>query len=104
MAVCRRLWPEKTAKNLAAEAGVSERMAAYWLAGKYDMTLTAAHRLIRSQHGYQFLAALMSGSQQGWWKWTEHAHEVGEAQGEVRRVQRKIDRLRAKQQHLKIEL
>jgi transcriptional regulator with XRE-family HTH domain len=33
--VAKLLWPSKTAAELAHRAGVSERMAKYWLSGKF---------------------------------------------------------------------
>ena len=35
-AVCKLLWPEKTAAHLAALSGRDERTAKRWLAGEYE--------------------------------------------------------------------
>lgn len=37
IACARAIWPKKTAANWAAESGVQERMAAYWLAGSHPI-------------------------------------------------------------------
>jgi len=46
-AVARVLWPRKTASNWAAAAGVKERMAKYWLAGKYEVSADGKLAIIR---------------------------------------------------------
>lgn len=66
--VAQKLWPKKTAQNLAAKTDVSERAAAFWLAGTYDMSLDAARNLLRSEDGYAFLEALMGDCDARWWQ------------------------------------
>lgn len=100
MAVCRRIWPDKTAANIAARTGVSERCAAFWLAGKYQMPLAAAHRLIRSEHGFLFLEALMAGSKQTWWRATVVAHRAGAVRRTVKRARNELSDLHQEQEAL----
>lgn len=45
-AVCRVLWPEKTAAHLAAVAGKDERTAKRWLSSEYDPPLPVVLILI----------------------------------------------------------
>lgn len=45
-AVARVIWPRKTAAELALRAGVTERAAKYWLAGKRRPSVDAIRALI----------------------------------------------------------
>jgi hypothetical protein len=45
--VARAIWPRKTALHWAAEAGVKERMAKYWLAGRHPVSADGKLAIIR---------------------------------------------------------
>lgn len=51
----RRLWPRKTAAEVAARTGVSVRTAEYWLSSAHDMPLNAFFALVESEQGDAFL-------------------------------------------------
>lgn len=98
LAVARRIWPRKTATNLAAVAGVTERAAQFWLAGKCGMTLAAARALIRSDHGYEFLVAYVGEDCSApWFKRTKVAHHQHDTKRAMRAVEKKLEQLRAAQ-------
>ena len=50
-----RLWPRKTAAEVAARTGVSVRTAEYWLSSAHDMPLNAFFALVESEQGDAFL-------------------------------------------------
>ena len=58
LAVARRLWPRKTAEEIAARTRYSVRAAEYWLALTHDMPFDAYMALLNSDHGSAFLDAV----------------------------------------------
>jgi len=51
-AVAKTIWPHKTAFELAARTGASERTAKYWLAGRYEPSAAAAAAIINELFGH----------------------------------------------------
>lgn len=102
-AVARAIWPIKTAQNIACETNVSERAAEFWLAGRYDMSLAAARDLLRSEHGYEFLVALVGEDCDAlWFKRAKLAHDVGVTSRAIRAQEKRIEKLRAQRQQLEM--
>lgn len=101
LAVARRIWPAKTAANLAAVTGVSERAAQFWLAGTTGMTLAAARALIRSEHGYEFLIAYV-GSDCGapWFLRTQVAQQRAITKRSIKTARQQLEALTARQQQI----
>lgn len=66
-AVARRLWPIKTARHLAARAGVTHRAAEYWCAQQTGMSADALAELLRSDAGLQMLEAIVGDARPSWW-------------------------------------
>lgn len=70
-AVCglaRRLWPSKTAANLAGRAQISMRAAELWLEGRTEPGADALVNLLRSDAGFALLQEIMEGSGTRWWE------------------------------------
>ncbi|MBB6167149.1 hypothetical protein [Chelatococcus composti] len=65
--VARRLWPVKTARNLAMRTGKNHRSAEDWLALRTGMSADALAELLRSDVGWDVLDAIMEGSGASWW-------------------------------------
>jgi hypothetical protein len=102
-AVARALWPTKTALNLASHTNVSERAAEFWLAGKYDMSLAAARELLRSEHGYEFLTALVGDDCEAlWFRRAKLAHEVGITSRAIRAQEKRVEKLRAQRRQIEM--
>lgn len=66
-AVARRLWPSKTARNLASRAGVTHRAAEFWLAQNTGMSAEALAEILRSDAGRDVLEGLMGNARPSWW-------------------------------------
>ncbi|WP_420104536.1 hypothetical protein [Bosea sp. (in: a-proteobacteria)] len=66
-AVARRLWPNKTARHLAARAGTTHRAAEYWLGQQTGMSADALAELLRSDAGLAMLEAIMGSARPNWW-------------------------------------
>lgn len=66
-AVARRLWPNKTARHLAASAGTTHRAAEYWLGQQTGMSADALAELLRSDAGLAMLEAIMGSARPNWW-------------------------------------
>lgn len=66
-AVARRLWPIKTARNLASRAGTTHRAAEQWLSGQTGISGDALAELLRSDAGLEVLESLMGGVRPSWW-------------------------------------
>lgn len=78
-AVCdlaRRLWPSKTAANLAGRAGTSVRAAELWLEGRTEPGAEALVQLLRSDAGFELLQNLMEGSGTRWWREFEQGVQI----------------------------
>jgi len=65
--VARRLWPVKTARNLAMRTRKTHRAAEDWLSLRTGMSADALADLLRSDAGLEVLDALMDGSGASWW-------------------------------------
>lgn len=66
--VARRLWPVKTAANLAGRCEVGVRAAELWMEGRNDISADALVNLLRSDAGYVLLQELMQGADTRWWR------------------------------------
>lgn len=105
LAVAKRVWPTKTAFHLADEAGVSERAAQFWLAGKTGMTLAAARELMRGPHGFEFLVAYVGEDCDAlWFQRCKLAHDVGVTSRKIRAEEKRFETLKSKQQQLSLKL
>lgn len=103
LSVARAIWPAKTAQHLAFHTTVSERAAEFWLAGKYDMSLAAARELLRSEHGYEFLTALVGEDCEAlWFKRAKLAHEVGITSRAIRAQEKRVEKLRAQRRQIEM--
>lgn len=103
--VAKRIWPTKTAFHLADEAGVSERAAQFWLAGKTGMTLAAARELMRGPHGFDFLVAYVGEDCDAlWFQRCKLAHDVGVQSRKIRAEEKRFEALKLKQQQLSMKL
>ena len=58
-ATARRLWPRKTAEEIAFRTGVSVRTARYWLSGAHAMPAATLVALIASDQGAAFLEVVV---------------------------------------------
>lgn len=65
--VAARLWPVKTARQLAARAGTTHRAAEYWLGQRTGMSADALAELLRSDAGLDMLSAIMGDARPAWW-------------------------------------
>ncbi len=104
LAVARALWPVKAAQNLAHKTNVSERAAAYWLAGEREVTLDAARTLLRSEEGYAFLAALMGDCDARWWKRVKLNAATAETRRALAEQAKKLERLRALRDQIDLDI
>lgn len=64
----RRLWPRKTAAEVAARTGVSVRTAEYWLASVHEMPPSAVFGLLTSDSGSAFLDVLTQAMPAAEWR------------------------------------
>jgi len=67
ISVARRLWPSKTAVELAARARVDVRTAERWLARQTGLSLDALSELLRSDEGLSFLEGIVADARPHWW-------------------------------------
>lgn len=85
-AVCdlaRRLWPSKTAPNLAGRAGISVRAAELWLEGRTEPGAEALVQLLRSDAGFELLQNLMEGSGTRWWREFEQGVQIAQLEERI---------------------
>jgi hypothetical protein len=96
-AVCglaRRLWPSKTAVNLACRAQISERAAKLWLEGRTEPGADALVNLLRSDAGFELLQSIMEGSGTRWWKDFERGVHIAELEARLDWHRDQLDKLK----------
>lgn len=89
MRAARILWPSKTALEISIRAGVSERMAHYWLSEKYDIPAEALAALLRTDAGLSILEQIMGDAKPKWWRRIKRSSRIASlraAQAEQQRL------------------
>jgi hypothetical protein len=66
--ILKRIFPVKTACKFAETAQISERMARYHLARRYEISTPTLATLLRSEHGLTILEEIMGDAQPKWWR------------------------------------
>ena len=95
-AMARRLWPSKTAINLASRAEISERAAKLWLEGRTEPGADALVNLLRSDAGFELLQSIMEGSGTRWWREFERGVQIAELEQQLEWSRRQIEQLKAR--------
>lgn len=95
VSVIRDAWPKKTSAHVAHLTGVSERAVKFWLAGETRMSLEHVAALLRTDAGYEILAAIMGDAKPEWWLVAQTGQNVRRSKKAIRKEQERIDRLRA---------
>lgn len=74
----RRLYPHKpgTVLHLTAELG-DERLCQRYASGEVKPPAYFLRALLRSEHGWQWLSAVMDGSDAPWWLSLKRSAEIG---------------------------
>lgn len=96
-AICtmaRRLWPSKTAINIASRAEISERAAKLWLEGRTEPGADALVNLLRSDAGFELLQQLMEGSGTRWWKEFERGVQIAELEQRLDWHRQQLEKLK----------
>lgn len=98
MQKARSLWPVKTASQLVANAGVSERAAKYWLSGKAGISSGALVNLLRSDHGLEFLEAIVGDAKPEWWKLFRRRVQAAQLEAKIKRLEQELNAVRRGEQ------
>lgn len=96
-AVCglaRRLWPSKTAANLASRSGVSQRAAELWLEGRTEPGADALVQLLRSDAGFELLQQIMQGAGTRWWREFERGVHIAELERRIEWQREQLEMLK----------
>jgi hypothetical protein len=91
MRVCRAIWPSKTALELAARTGASERTAKYWLARQCDLSAEHLAELLRSDAGLEVLEALMGEARPAWWSAFRRQAKRAVIRRQLKELQNRLD-------------
>lgn len=91
MRVARKLWPTKTDMALAHRTGTSDRMCRYWLAEKYKLSADDLAALLRSDEGFQYLAAIIGDAHPVWWMSFKRAVRRAELRRQQKALQEAIE-------------
>ncbi|WP_259667248.1 hypothetical protein [Rhizobium lentis] len=92
--IARRLWPSKTAINLASRAEISERAAKLWLEGRTEPGADALVNLLRSDAGFDLLQEIMAGSGTRWWKEFRRGVHIAELEAKQEFLRKQLDALK----------
>ena len=92
--VARRLWPSKTAINLASRAGISERAAKLWLEGRTEPGADALVAMLRSDIGFELLQNLMQGSGTRWWREFEQGVQIAQLEERIEWQRSQLEKLK----------
>jgi hypothetical protein len=68
MRAVHAIWPNKTALELKAATGASDRMIQYWIANKYSLSAADLAGLLRTEAGLAILENIMGAAKPVWWK------------------------------------
>lgn len=68
VAAAQRLWPRKTAAELAVRSKSGVRACEYWLARKTEISGEALTELLRSDAGLEVLEAIIGDARPVWWR------------------------------------
>lgn len=93
--LARRLWPYKTAPNLAARTGRSIRAAELLLSGTNGLSGEALAALLQSDIGFQVLQEVMGEARPSWWADVWRARRIAELERSHEAQARLIEELRA---------
>lgn len=93
-AVARRLWPSKTAVNLAGRSNVTPRAAELWLEGRNDISADALVELMRSDAGFHVISELMAGTNLRWWAAVQNAQRLDELNRKHELITAELDALK----------
>jgi hypothetical protein len=92
--VARRLWPVKTARNLASRAGTTHRAAEFWLSGQTGLNADALAELLRSDCGLAVLEELMGAAKPSWWPVFQERCRIAAVEARLAEIQTELERLR----------
>jgi len=92
--VARRLWPSKTAINLASRAEISERAAKLWLEGRTEPGADALVALLRSDIGFELLQDIMQGSGTRWWRDFERGVQIAQLEERIEWQRDQLEKLK----------
>lgn len=93
--LARRLWPSKTALELASRCDVSVRAAELWLDGSNNVSADALVALLRSDVGYEVLQELMQGASTRWWQEFERGVRIRDIEIKIEWQRRALSQLKA---------
>ncbi|NTG01850.1 hypothetical protein G6L30_17170 [Agrobacterium rhizogenes] len=94
--MARRLWPSKTAINLASRAEISERAAKLWLEGRTEPGADALVNLLRSDAGFELLQSIMQGSGTRWWSEFERGVQIAELEQKLDWHREQLEKLKGR--------
>ncbi|MDQ0132635.1 transcriptional regulator with XRE-family HTH domain [Neorhizobium galegae] len=94
--MARRLWPSKTAANLAGRTGVSKRAVELWLEGRTEPGADALVNLLRSDAGFELLQSIMEGSGTRWWKEFHRGVHIAELELKQEFIRDQIEKLKGR--------
>lgn len=88
--VAPKVWPEKTAAELALAAGVSTRRAEQWLAGRAGISGDAVLSILHSEKGQHFLRAMMAAAKTPpkYWTRIEKQLEISDLRERLAKLER----------------
>jgi hypothetical protein len=89
----RRLWPRKTAAELAWRAKCSQRACEFWLSAKHDISGEALAALLRSDDGITFLDELMGAKPPAWWLDVKRQYDLAQLRRAQEAHRALLDRL-----------
>lgn len=91
--VARRLWPTKTAMELAVRSGISVRACEYWLERRTSISGEALAEMLRSEAGLDVLEAIMGDAKPAWWKRMKASAQRAALRRAQKDLQRQIEQM-----------
>lgn len=93
--VARRLWPVKTAANLAGRCDVGVRAAELWMEGRNDISAEALVNLLRTDAGFEVLTELMQGAPSKWWSDFERGVRIADLEKRMNYQKAEFEKMKA---------
>lgn len=91
VATIKNLFPQHTRKALARLLGLSDGAARKKLTGERAFSASELAALLRSEHGLDFLAAIMAGASPRWWVQVQSAFKLGAMRRHRQQLQEAIN-------------
>lgn len=89
----RTIWPHDRAKNYMRITHAKPSTTKHRIAGRRDPDYVEIAKILRSDHGFEFLQHVMGDANPKWWRGVQKARGLGDMRRQLAEQQRRIAQL-----------